>query len=44
MLRTFLFVLLLGKIEMSEEFEHALVLAHHHRVEVPYPIGTCYVD
>ena len=38
------FVLLFGKIEMPEEFQHALVLAHHQRVEVPYPLGTRYVD
>jgi hypothetical protein len=43
-LGAFFFVLLSGKIQMPKEFQHALVLAHHHRVEGPNSVGTRYVD
>lgn len=36
--------LLLGKIEVPKEFKHALVLAHHQRVEASNPFVFGFVD
>jgi hypothetical protein len=44
LLRALHSVLLFGKIEMPEEFQHAPVLAHYHRVEGPNPVVTRHVD
>src|SRR3954447_18520496 len=43
-LDAFLFVLFFGKIEVTKKFQHALVLTHHQRVEVPNSLIPRFVD
>ena len=44
MLDAVLSALVLGKIQMSKKLQHARVLALHHRVEVPNPFVSRFVD